>query len=306
VDKLTIMQVGPLPAAAVELLRTHVDLVMEPTADVRGIATNGKSIIDASLLDQLPALQVVSCLGAGTDGIDGGEIARRGIRLANTSHVLADDVADVAIGLVLALARDFRGADRFVREGRWSEGKYPLGRSLKEANLGIVGLGSIGSAVSRRANAFGMHVGYHNRSALEGSAHAYFRSPAALAEWADFLVLACPGGPQTHHLIDATVLAALGREGWLINVSRGSVVDERALAAALETGTIAGAGLDVFADEPHPHPGLLRDRVVALPHIGSATVQTRDSMARAMLDALLAAVGQEAASSFDPPPGCAQ
>lgn len=286
-EKLTVLQVGPLPKGAVDLLRAHVNLVDRAAPDVRGIATSGKSPIDAALLDALPALRVVSCLGAGTDGIDGDELALRGIRLATTSHVLADDVADVAMGLVLTLARDFRGADRYVREGGWAGGKYRLGRALKGAHLGIVGMGTIGSAVARRAAAFGMQIGYHNRSPVAGGVHEYLPSTEALAAWSDFLVLTCPGGPQTQHLVNASVLSALGRDGWLVNVSRGSVVDELALVAALEKGMIAGAGLDVFADEPYPHPGLLREGVVLLPHIGSATVQTRDAMARAMLDALL-------------------
>lgn len=286
-EKVTVLQVGPLPDGAVDLLRSHVNLVGEPVPNVLSIATSGKAPISAALLDALPALRIVSCLGAGTDGIDSDLLARRGIRLTTTSHVLADDVADVAMGLVLSLARDFRGADRYVRVGNWPKGKYRLGRALKDAHLGVVGMGTIGGAVARRAAAFGMRIGYHNRSPRVGDIHEYFPSVQALATWSDFLVLTCPGGPQTHHLVNASVLSALGRDGWLVNVSRGSVVDEAALVTALEAGMIAGAGLDVFADEPHPHPGLMRDGVVLLPHIGSATVQTRDSMARAMLDALL-------------------
>src|SRR5690606_17991075 len=168
--------------------------------------------------------------------------------------------------------------------------KYALGTSLAGSQLGIVGMGTIGEAVAQRAMAFGMTVGYHNRSPKQVSLHRYFASLGELAEWSTFLVLCCPGGPATRHLVDAQILAALGANGWLVNVARGSVVDEAALAAALESGVIAGAGLDVFADEPEPHPGLMRDNAVLLPHIGSATSQTRDAMANAMVEALARAL----------------
>ena len=286
----TILQAGPLPAPAVELLHRQFRLVTDPDAVVRGIATNGKTPIGIDLLDRLPALEIISCLGAGTDGLDMSELARRGIRTATTSHVLAGDVADVAIGLVIALARDFRKADNYVREGRWTTGKYPLGRALAGSRLGILGLGTIGEAVARRAVAFDMAVGYHNRSPKAGTGHRHFASLRDLAEWSTFLVVCCPGGPATHHLVDAQILASLGTEGWLINVARGSVVDEPALVAALDSRTIAGAGLDVFADEPNPHPGLMRDGVILLPHIGSATSKTRDAMALAMVEALARAL----------------
>jgi lactate dehydrogenase-like 2-hydroxyacid dehydrogenase len=271
----------------VELLRQHVRLVSEPDADVRGMATSGKAPIGADLLDRLPGLELISCLGAGTDGLDMEAIGRRGIRIETTSRVLAGDVADVAMGLVIALARDFRGADFHVRAGRWAAGRYPLGRALGGARLGILGLGTIGEAVARRGVAFGMSVGYHNRAPKPGSAHRFFDRLEALAAWSDFLVLCCPGGAATQHLVEARIFAALGAEGWLVNVARGSVVDEAALMAALEAGGIAGAGLDVFADEPHPHPGLMRENVILLPHIGSATAETRDAMARAMAEALV-------------------
>jgi lactate dehydrogenase-like 2-hydroxyacid dehydrogenase len=258
---------------------------------IGGIATNGKATIDAALLDRLPNLRIVSCLGAGTDGIDMDLLERRGIALATTSAVLAPDVADIAIGLVIALARDLRRADRFVRDGRWRDGKYPLGVALGGARLGIVGLGSIGSAIGARAAALGMEIGYHNRSPRPGAPYRFFDSVAGLAAWSRFLVLACPGGAATRHLVDAEVLAALGRDSFLVNVSRGSVVDEIALVAALAGGTIAGAGLDVFEDEPAPNPVLVaQDNTIVLPHIGSATAETRDAMARAMVDALVRAL----------------
>jgi lactate dehydrogenase-like 2-hydroxyacid dehydrogenase len=289
-----VLQVGPLPATAIGPLGEHFVLSTIDSAgwravapSIRGIATNGKTPIGSELLDQLPGLAIVSCLGAGTDGLDVDLLGARGITVATTSSVLADDVADVAMGLVVALARDIRRADRFVRAGRWADGKYPLGTSLPGAHLGILGLGAIGSAVARRAAAFGMRVGYHNRRPRPGVELTYFSSPVELAAWSRFLVVTCPGGPATHHLVDAPVLAALGPESWLVNVARGSVVNEEALIAALAAGEIAGAGLDVFEGEPAPDSRLLaQDNTILLPHIGSATAQTRDAMARAMVEAL--------------------
>ena len=296
-SKPSVLQVGPLPARAVELLRQSFHVLDDAggDADIRGVATSGKAAIGAELLDRLPRLSMISCLGAGTDGLDMAELARRGIRVETTSMVLAADVADVAIGLVIALARDFRRADKFVHEGRWPTGKYPLGRALAGARLGILGLGTIGEAVARRAAAFGMEVGYHNRSPKERLPWRYFDSLRELAEWSTFLVVCCPGGQATHHLVDARILEALGAQGWLVNVGRGSVVDESALAEALRVGVIAGAGLDVFEAEPNPDPRLLeREDVILLPHIGSATAQTRDAMARAMVAALVQALSPAA------------
>jgi len=302
IQKERILQIGALPTAAIALLRENFSVVEihslganENASDIRGIATSGKAPIDAVLLERLPNLRIVSCLGAGTDGLDVALLAQRHIVVANTSAVLAADVADIAMGLVVGLARDLRRADRFVREGGWRERKYPLGAALGGARLGIVGLGSIGAAVASRAAAFGMEVGYHNRSPRPGARHQYFDSVIALAAWSRFLVLSCPGGAATRHLVDAKVLAALGPDSFLINVARGSVVDEGALVAALTGGSIAGAGLDVFEDEPNPNPALIaQDNAIFLPHIGSATAETRDAMARAMVEALVRELGPAA------------
>jgi hydroxypyruvate reductase len=302
VTKPTILQVGALPPGAVELLRRHFHVVDDAPAGVnaeaagliRGVATSGKEPVGKELLDRLPGLQLISCLGAGTEGLDEGELERRGIRVETTSRVLADDVADVAIGLVIALARDFRRADRYVREGRWAMGRYPLGRALAGSHLGIVGMGTIGEVIADRAAAFGMAVGYHNRSPKTGDVRRYFGSLRHLAEWSTFLVVCCPGGPATHHLVEANILEALGAEGYLVNVARGSVVDEQALAAALESRAIAGAGLDVFEAEPTPDPRLLgREEVILLPHIGSATAETRAAMSKAMVGALVRALSPD-------------
>jgi lactate dehydrogenase-like 2-hydroxyacid dehydrogenase len=218
--------------------------------------------------------------------------------------VLASDVADVAMGLIIATARDLFGADQFVRSGGWTAGKYPLARSLKGARLGIVGLGAIGSALAGRAEAFGMAIGYHTRRVVSRSPYPHFESVPDLAGWCDFLALCCPGGPATYRLADARVLGALGAKGFLINVARGSVVDEAALAEALQSGVIAGAGLDVFEDEPRPHPALLGcPKTVLLPHIGSATTETREAMARAMVDALVERLREGPKATGNPGPG---
>ena len=177
---------------------------------------------------------------------------RRGIAVATTASVLAADVADVAIGLVIALARDFRRADRFVREGGWQAGRHPLGHALTGARLGILGLGTIGSAVARRAEAFGMEIGYHNRAPRADADARYFASLPDLADWCRFLVVSCPGGPATHNLVDTEVLGALGPGGWLVNVARGSVVDEPALVAALEGGAWRGLASTSSRRSPHP------------------------------------------------------
>ncbi|WP_442581943.1 2-hydroxyacid dehydrogenase [Mesorhizobium sp. ASY16-5R] len=296
--KIPILQVGAMPPTAEALLaasfeltafagETEVLAAASSLGGVRGIATSGKATIGAELIRALPDLRVISCLGAGFDGIDVSAAQARGVEIATTSRVLASDVADVAMGLVIATARDFVGADRFVREGGWAQGRYPLGRSLGGAKLGVVGLGNIGKAVARRASAFDMQVAYTARRQDEGAPWAYFADLAELARWSRFLVVCCPGGRETYRLINENILSALGTDGILINVARGSVVDEAALAQAIEAGTIAGAGLDVFEDEPKPHPALLASRrVTVLPHIGSATVETRERMAQAMVDAL--------------------
>ncbi|MDF2998892.1 MAG: D-isomer specific 2-hydroxyacid dehydrogenase, NAD-binding protein [Xanthobacteraceae bacterium] len=294
-----VLQLGALPDHAIAELETRFELVafadegaaisaIPRLADVQGMATSGKATISAALLECLPELKIISCLGAGTEAIDTEAARERAVELRTTSHVLASDVADIAMGLIIATARDLFGADQFVRSGGWTLGKYPLARSLKGARLGIVGLGAIGSALAGRAEAFGMAIGYHTRRVVSRSPHPHFESLPDLAAWCDFLALCCPGSPATYRLADAQVLGALGAKGFLINVARGSVVDEAALAEALQAGVIAGAGLDVFEDEPHPHPALLGcPKTVLLPHIGSATTETRDAMARAMVDALV-------------------
>ncbi len=247
---------------------------------IRAIAASGESKVSAALIAQLPALEIISVMGVGYDGIDVAAAKARGAVVTHTPGVLNDDVADLAIALMLAWSRQIALADRFVRAGGWAAGPLPLGRKLSGARLGIVGMGRIGQAIAQRAAAFGMPIAYTARSAKPALPHRYFPNVAALAAQSDYLVVITPGGAGTLKLIDAAVLKALGPQGCVVNVARGSVVDEAALIEALRSGTIAGAALDVFEDEPNV-PQALRemDTVVLTPHIGSATAQTRRAMA---------------------------
>ncbi len=257
---------------------------------IRGIWASGESKVTAELIGQLPALQVIAVMGVGYDGIDVAAAKARGVVVTHTPDVLNDDVADLAIGLMLCAARQLPAADRFVRAGLWQQAPMALARKLSGARVGIVGMGRIGQAIAQRALAFHMTVAYTARSAKPALPWAYWPSAAALAAQSDFLVLITPGGAGTRKLIDAEVLAALGQgrgAGILINVARGSVVDEAALIDALEQGVIAGAGLDVFENEPRvPERLKALAQVVLTPHIGSATDQTRQAMADLAYDNL--------------------
>jgi hydroxypyruvate reductase len=247
---------------------------------IRAIAASGESKVDAELIAQLPKLEIISVMGVGYDGIDVAAARARGAVVTHTPNVLNDDVADLAIGLMLSAARQLPAADRYVRSGAWTNGPMPLARKMSGARLGLVGMGRIGQAIAHRAAAFGMSIAYTSRSPKAALAFKYFPSATALAAESDFLVLITPGGAGTRQLINAEVLAALGTKGILVNVARGSVVDEAALIDALERGVIGGAGLDVFESEPNV-PERLRalPHVVLAPHIGSATTQTRQAMA---------------------------
>jgi hydroxypyruvate reductase len=262
---------------------THVDdpAAFERAAPrIRAVAANGEAKVPRALMDRLPVLEIVSVMGVGYDGIDVAAAVERGIPVTHTPGVLNDDVADLAIALMLCVARRIPQADRFVREGRWPGGPMPLARKVSGSRLGIVGLGRIGQAIADRAAAFGMSIAYTARTRKPGLPYPYYPTAAALAAEVDFLVAITPGGAGTRKLIDSRVLKALGPRGYLINVARGSVVDEAALIEALQAGTIAGAGLDVFEDEPRV-PEALRalDNVVLTPHMASATAQTRGAMA---------------------------
>ena len=250
---------------------------------IRAIAASGDSKVPAELIARLPALEIISVMGVGYDGVDVQAAKARGVMVTHTPDVLNDDVADLALGLMLCAARQLPAADRFVREGRWPQGAMPLATKMSGARLGIVGMGRIGQSIAQRAAAFGMVIAYTARSAKPDLPYRYLPDARALAAESDFLVLITPGGALTRKLVNAEVLSALGKgagQGILVNVARGSVVDEAALIDALERGVIAGAALDVFESEPQV-PERLRalPQVVLAPHIGSATAATRQAMA---------------------------
>jgi lactate dehydrogenase-like 2-hydroxyacid dehydrogenase len=287
-DVLAVAKLHPFYLQALQTLytvhdRTHTE---DPAAfaalapRIVGVAGTGEALVPRSLLAQLPQAKVVSVFGVGYDGVDVDAAIEFGIPVTHTPDVLTDDVADLAMGLVLSVGRAIPQADQFVRAGRWPSGPIALARKVSGARIGIVGLGRIGKAIAQRAKAFGMSIAYTARSAKPDSGFTFFPSTVELAAHVDFLVAITPGGAGTRHLINAQVLQALGPRGFLINVARGSVVDESALIEALQQGTIAGAGLDVFAQEPHVPEALWSlSNVVLTPHMASATTETRQAMA---------------------------
>ena len=251
---------------------------------VQAIVANGESVVPGDYLARFPALRIVTVFGVGYDGVDVCAARELGIQVTNTPDVLTDDVADFAVALLLAVCRGVAFADRFVRSGNWGKKPFPLSHRVSGARLGIVGLGRIGSAIAKRAEGFDMSIAYTARNARPDVGYAFYSTPEALAAAVDILVVSTIGGPSTRGLIDAHVLNALGPQGILINVARGTVVDEAALIDALATGKIAGAGLDVFSNEPDVPAALLAmDNVVVTPHAASGTQDTRRAMADLVL-----------------------
>jgi len=266
---------------------------------IRGVAAGGhQTRVDAALIDACPNVEIVSSFGVGVDNIDVAYAKGRGVIVCNTPDVLNDDVANLAITLLLATTRKLVTFDRYVREGRWvNEGLPPLTRGIAGKRIGIVGLGRIGRVIAEKLKAFHCDIAYFSRHKREDVPYAYYADLVALARDSTALIVIVPGGEETENLINREVLDALGPEGILINVARGSVVDEKALVDALQEGRLGGAGLDVFVNEPHAPEGLLSlDNVVLQPHQGSATVETR----RAMGDLVLANL--EAHFASRPPP----
>jgi hydroxypyruvate reductase len=263
-------------------------LVAEVAPQVRAAVTNGIVGMKGDLIEALPALEIIGVFGVGVDAVDLATARARGVRVTNTPDVLTEGVAELAIALLLAVARRIPFNDRYVRAGRWpNEGDPALASSLAGRRLGIVGLGRIGRRVAALAEAFGMEICYGGPHRKDDISWTYFADLIELARAADCLMLTCKGGPDTAGLIGRDVIEAVGPEGWLVNVSRGSVVDEPALVDALVTGRLGAAGLDVFAREPLVPEALLSlDNVVLQPHQGSASEETRAAMGRLMLDNL--------------------
>lgn len=295
----TVLMPVPLPAIVADGLAETMTVVRLWEAQdkpaclaaaagaVRAIASHG--VVDAVLMAALPGLEIVSSFGVGYDGVDTAYAASHGIVVTNTPDVLNEEVADTTLALMLGAVRQLPAAERYLRAGRWTAAPFPLTASLRGRTVGILGLGRIGKAVARRCEAFGLAVAYHGRRAQEGVPYLYFPTLVGLASACDILVVIAPGGEETRNLVDAAVLKALGPDGYLINVARGSVVDEAALIEALQAGTIAGAGLDVFADEPQVPQALIDlDHVMLLPHVGSASEHTRRAMGQLVVDNLRA------------------
>ena len=272
-----------------EFARVHLDdFVRDPSAaaSIRGIITRSNLAVPAALIERLPALEIIATNGVGHDLIPLDVAARRGIVVTNTPNVLNAAVAELCVGTLLSLLRRLPQADRFVREGRWRSDNFALSTSLAGKQVGIVGMGRIGKDIARRLETFGVQLAYHGRTDQQ-LAWRYEPELLRLARDVDVLIVVAPGGPETEHLIDAAVLRELGPQGYLVNVARGSLVDQQALLAALEQGGIAGAALDVFDGEPEIDERFFAlDNVMLTPHIGSATRETRAAMAQLTLDNL--------------------
>jgi lactate dehydrogenase-like 2-hydroxyacid dehydrogenase len=259
----------------------RAEFLAEHAADIRVLLTSGHPGVDAETMAALPNLEAIVNNGAGVDSIDLPAAKRRGIGVSNTPDVLSDTVADTALGLILMTLRRFGAADRYVRAGRWArDGQFPYARDVSGLQVGILGLGRIGSAIATRLLGFDCAIAYHNRHRIDGSPYRFAESPVELAESVDVLMVATTGDDKNRSLVDRAVLEALGPEGYLINIARGSVVDQEVLVELLAGGGLAGAGLDVFVDEPNvPAELFTLDNVVLLPHVGSATARTRRAMA---------------------------
>ena len=295
-----VLMPGPMHPAVAQGLEGHCELIRlweesDPDAVLAGrrdeivaVATGGGRV-DGPFLDRLPAVRIVASFGVGYDRIDATAAAERGVVVTNTPGVLDDEVADTALGLLLMTVRELGQAERYLRDGRWADGRpYPLTRATMHGRrMGILGLGRIGQAIADRVQPFGITVAYHNRNAKDVP-YEYYPSLVDMAAAVDILMIVIPGGDSTRHLVNADVLEALGPEGIVINVARGTVVDEQALVDALRTNTIHAAGLDVFEHEPKIHPDLLTlPNAVLLPHVGSATIPTRNAMADLVVQNLL-------------------
>lgn len=293
-----LLMTGPLMRMVVEQLDSAYEvhrlweaddrdrLLDQVSEKIEAIAVGPHSLVDGALMDRLPNLKIVANFGVGYDTVDAKWAGRHGIIVTNTPDVLTEEVADTTLGLILMTVRKLSESERWLRAGKWeSQGPFPLTPSLRDRRVGIVGLGRIGKAIAKRLDAFRVPVVYHGRNEQRDVDYGYYPDLVAMARDVDVLVAVAPGGAATKHMIGAEVLDALGPDGILINVGRGSVVDEQALIAALKEKRILSAGLDVFEDEPHvPAELIAMDHVVLLPHVGSASVHTRNRMGQLVVD----------------------
>jgi lactate dehydrogenase-like 2-hydroxyacid dehydrogenase len=297
--KPRVIQVGRLQASLEQRLAEEFDthplwresdqaaFLAQHGGQFIGMATSIRLGADAKLMDALPALRVIANFGVGYETIDVAAAKHRGIVVSNTPDVLTECVADLAMGLVIDVARGLSAADRFVRRGDWTKAQFPLATRVSGKRLGILGLGRIGRAIARRAEGFGMQIRYHNRNNVAGVTYPRAPSLIELARWSDFLVIAAAASASTRNLVSSEVMDALGQKGFLVNIARGSVVDEPVLVQALGEKRIAGAALDVFVDEPNVPLALMElDNVVLLPHISSATHDTRKAMGDLVIENL--------------------
>ena len=292
---MDLIEQGVAPAFEVHRLHQAPDreaLLTRIAPSVRAICTGSHTGVrtDAALMARFPNLKIIGNFGVGYDTIDIPVAANRGVVITNTPDVLTEEVADTTLGLLLATLREFYDAEKWLRDGRWpGEGDYRLTASLRDRSVGIAGFGRIGKAIARRIEAFGIPVSYFGRNPQAGVANRYYSDLVTMARDIDTLILVIPGGPATANVVDARVLEALGPRGILINMARGSVVDEAALIAALKARTILRAGLDVFVGEPNINPEFMQlDNVTLLPHVGSASNHTRGAMGQLVVDNLLA------------------
>ena len=290
IDILQLVALRPeVQAELAARYRLHAMKDLDQVADrIRGVVTNGHMGPPPEVIDRLPKLEIIASASVGYDGIPVEYARSKGIPVTNTPDVLNNDVADLAIALVIMTARRLVANDRYVRAGRWpKEGEYPLATTASGKRLGILGLGRIGKAIARRAEAMDMTIAYHSRNKVADVAYRHYPDLVELAKDSDFLVVIIPATPQTKAIVSRQVIEALGPKGILVNVARGAVVDEDALVEALKTGKLGGAGLDVFVNEPQvPEVLFGMDNVVLQSHIGSASVETRRAMSQLVLDNL--------------------
>jgi lactate dehydrogenase-like 2-hydroxyacid dehydrogenase len=299
-QKQTVLVLGKFNEAVLERLKPEFDLIhfvdgdgskLDPSVipAIKAVIVGIGVKLSNSLVDKLVNLEIISNFGVGYDGIDAAYAAQKNIMVTNTPDVLTEEVADTAVGLLINTVRELPRAQKYLLEGKWEQASYPLSKlSLRERKVGVFGLGRIGKAITRRLEAFDLPISYHNRSKASDVNYTYYPSLLELAKAVDTLILVAPGSPETNHAVNAEVLAALGENGVLINVGRGSLVDEKALIKALQDGVIAAAGLDVFEKEPHvPAELMAMENVVLLPHIASASSQTRLNMSNLVINNLL-------------------